>query len=82
MICGVQLVYDVDVWCAFECSWVGGQLAAITGSDDLTLAKFCMTLDSQFEITEYFVQYLVSGFEVPVVLSPFPVCFSCCFLLL
>ena len=40
--------------------WCGSQLLAIAGSDDLTLAKFCMTLDSASDVTEYMVQYLVS----------------------
>ena len=55
-----------DLWtvtplcCCVHCGrWCTDQLVVITGSDDLTLAKFCMTLDSAVEVTEYFVQYLV-----------------------
>lgn len=38
--------------------WCGAELKAIAGSDDLTLAQFCMTLDDKEQIREYLIAYL------------------------
>jgi hypothetical protein len=36
---------------------------AFNGSEDLTLAKFCMTLDSALDVREYMLQYLVRALQ-------------------
>lgn len=44
--------------------WCGVQLKAINGSDDVTLAQFCMTIDEPEQIREYLGAYLGAGAAV------------------
>lgn len=44
--------------------WCGAQLKRITGSDDLTLMHFCMSLSSATEIRETLASYLGSSPQV------------------
>jgi len=45
-------------------SWCKDQLRQITGSDDLTLAHFCMTLNDEAEIKQYLTAYLGTSNQV------------------
>jgi len=44
--------------------WCASQLAAITGSDDTTLAHFLLSLSSESEIRDYIREYLGSSAQV------------------
>ena len=44
--------------------WCRGQLLKLRGDDDLTLAEFCMTLESAIDIRAYFSEVLGSSVQV------------------
>lgn len=51
--------------------WCKAQLKKITGSDDLTLIQFCMTLDDTSEIRQYLSMYLGSTPQVATFANEF-----------
>jgi len=51
--------------------WCQAQLKKITGSDDMTLALFCMSCESNVEIREYMASYLGSTPQVSAFATEF-----------
>lgn len=51
---GKEMSKDMADWCA-------GQLKRLTGSEDLTLAQFCYSLESAAEIRQYLSEYIGSS---------------------
>jgi len=51
--------------------WCQAQLRKLTGSDDMTLALFCMSCESSVDIREYMASYLGSTPQVSAFATEF-----------